>query len=92
MYYALFDSAQVLDLCWRVGASREDGRIAELVEFVLGLRGPYGVWEYTPSPRASRWVTFDLLRSLSRLDDTGDWLSLEPRTPFRPYPKRERRF
>jgi hypothetical protein len=36
-------------------------------------------------------VTFDLLRSLARLDETGDWLSLEPRTPFRAYPQRVRR-
>jgi hypothetical protein len=91
-YFARFDLALVLDLCWRVGASREDARIAELVEFVRQQQGPYGLWEYTPRPQASRWVTFDLLRSLSRLDDTADWLSLEPRTPFRAYAKRVRRY
>jgi len=91
-YYARFDLAQVLDLCWRVGAGRDDQRIAELVEFVHGLQGPYGLWEYALRPQASRWVTFDLLRSLSRLDETTDWFGLEPRTPFRPYPKRERRY
>lgn len=91
-YYAQFDSAQILDLCWRVGASLDDGRVSELVEFVLGIRGPYGLWEYASHPQASRWLTFDILRSLSRLDETGDWLSLEPRTPFRPYPRRERRY
>jgi hypothetical protein len=36
-------------------------------------------------------VTFDLLRSLSRLCEAGDWLSLEPRTPFRAYARREKR-
>ena len=91
-YYARFDLAQVIDLCWRVGASREDQRIAEMVEFVRSSQGPYGLWEYGPRPQASRWVTFDILRSLSRLDDTVDWFSLEPRTPFRPYPERERRY
>jgi hypothetical protein len=91
-YYAKFDVAQILDLCRRVGATREDDRVADLVEFVNQLQGPYGLWEYTPHPRASRWVTFDLLRSLSRIDETVDWISLEPRTPFRPYPKRERRY
>jgi hypothetical protein len=91
-YYARFDLAQVLDLCWRVGANREDQRIAELVQFVRDLQGPYGLWEYAPRPQASRWVTFDLLRSLSQLDERADWFSLEPRTPFQPYPRRERRY
>ena len=91
-YFARFDLALVLDLCWRVGANREDERIAELVEFVRQQQGPYGLWEYTPRPQASRWVTFDLLRSLSRLDETTDWLSLEPRTPFRTYASRARRY
>lgn len=91
-YYARFDVAQILDLCRRVGATREDDRVADLIEFVNQLQGAYGLWKYTPHPRASRWVTFDLLRSLSRVDETVDWISLEPRTPFRPYPRRERRY
>ena len=91
-YYAKFDAAQILDLCWRVRATLDDKRMAELVKFVKRQQGPYGLWEYAPHPQASRWVTFDLLRSLSRIDESSDWLSLEPRTPFRPYPKRERRF
>jgi hypothetical protein len=89
-YYARFDLALVLDLCWRVGANRDDERVAELAAFVQGIQGPYGLWEYGPRPQASRWVTFDLLRSLSRLEGgdgrSTDWLSLEPRTPFQPYP------
>ena len=91
-YYARFDIAFVLDLCWRVGASLEDARIAEAADFVRGLQGPYGLWRYAAHPQASRWVTFDLLRSLSRLDSSTDWLSEEPRTPFRAYPKRPKRF
>ena len=91
-YYARFDLAHVLDLCWRVGAGPNDERISEMMEFVKRLQGPYGLWEYAPHPQASRWITFDLLRSLSRLDETVDWISLEPRTPFQPYPKRERRY
>ena len=90
-YFARFDLALVLDLCWRVGASREDERIAELVKFIRQQQGLYGLWEYTPRPQASRWVTFDLLRSLSRLDETTDWLGLEPCTPFRAYASRARR-
>lgn len=95
-FYARFDLALILDLCWRVGADPEDARIGDMMAFVEGLRGPYGLWEYAPRPQASRWVTFDLLRSLSRLtvgvDRESSWLSLEPRTPFRAYQKKMRRY
>ena len=70
----------------------EDPRVADNIEFVKGLQGPYGLWEYQRYPEVSRWVTFDLLRSLSRLDQETDWFSMEPRTPFQAYPKREKRF
>lgn len=91
-FFAKFDLALILDLCWRVNASIDDSRVAEIVEFIQELQGPYGLWEYIPHPEASRWVTFDLLRSFSRLDSSVDWISLEPRTPFRAYPKKEKRF
>jgi hypothetical protein len=91
-HYARFDLGVILDLCWRVGATLEDARVREAVEFVRGLQGPYGLWEYTARPQASRWVTYDLLRSLSRLDQAGDWLSLEPRTPFQAYGRKQRRY
>jgi hypothetical protein len=85
-FFARFDLALLLDLCWRIGATLEDDRVAELAEYVWNLRGPYGLWEYIPRPQASRWVSFDLYRSLSQLDASGNWLSVEPRTPFQPYP------
>ena len=91
-YFARFDAALFLDLCWRVGGSLEDVRISNLVEFARNEQGPYGLWEYRPRPHASRWITFDVLRSLSNLDESSDWITLEPRTPFQPYPARERRF
>jgi hypothetical protein len=91
-YYARFDLALVLDLCSRVGFSRDDPRVADLVEFVKEQQGPYEMWEYLPRPQVSPWVTFDLLRSLSRFDASGDWVGLEPRTPFRAYTKVTRRF
>jgi hypothetical protein len=90
-YYGRFDLALILDLCRRIGATLEDPRVAELVRFIRGLQGPYGLWDVTP-PQASRWVTFDLLRTLTRLDATGDWVSQEPRTPFQTYPKQPRRY
>ena len=95
-YHARFDLALVLDLCWRVGAPQDDDRVSGLIAFVLGLQGPYGFWDYTAKPQAGRWVTFDLLRSLSRIrapeDGSSNWLSDEPRTPFQPYPARAKRY
>lgn len=90
-YFARFDLALLLDLCGRVGASQEDARVADLAKFVLGLQGEYNLWDYPEQPQVSRWLTFDLMRSLARLE-TGQWSGIEPRTPFRPYPKRQKRF
>lgn len=91
-YFKRYDLAQILDLSWRVGASLEDPRVADNVRFVRELQGPYGLWEYPRHPEISRWVSFDLLRSLSRLDRETDWLSMEPRTPFQAYPKKAKRY
>jgi len=90
-FYGRFDLAQVLDLAWRVGANRSDPRIAEIIAWMEGIQGEYGLWDARP-PQASRWVTFDILRSLSRLDAETDWVTYEPRTPFQTYPKRPRRY
>ena len=86
-YFARFDLSFMLDLCWKIGATLEDQRVAELVKFVTELQSDYGLWEYQPKPQVSRWVTYDLLNSLSKIDETGDWISNEPRTPFQAYPK-----
>lgn len=91
-FFARFDLAMLLDLCWRVGASTEDIRVADLADFLRSMRGPYGLWEYAARPQASRWVTFDLARSMVRLGMNEGWIPSEPRTPFQPYPSRPRRF
>ena len=91
-YYARFDMAQILGLCSRVGVDGEDRRVGDLVDHVKDLQGTYGLWEYTEKPQASRWVTYDLLVSLSGLDAETQWVSVEPRTPFQPYPRRRKRF
>jgi hypothetical protein len=100
-FYARFDLALLLDLAGRIGVTRADERIAGLADFVLGLQGRYGLWEYAPRPQVSRWLTVDLLRSLVRLESsagadepesTAQWVSLEPRTPFQPYPKKHKRY
>jgi hypothetical protein len=90
-YFARFDLALLLDLCGRVGASKEDPRVADLLAFLQTLPSEFGLWSYPERPQISRWLTFDLLRSMARLD-AGDWVGSEPRTPFRAYPKRERRY
>ncbi len=88
-YFARYDLALVLDLCARTGLSKEDARLADLLEFIQGLQGEFGLWEYREQPQVSRWLTFDLLRSISQLEAQSGWIGEEPRTPFRPYPKRD---
>ena len=90
--FARFDLGLIADLCWRVGACRDDDRVEALVEFLESLQGAYGLWEYAAAPQASRWITFDILRSLWRLEKEGDWVGREPRTPFSAYPARRRRY
>ncbi len=90
--FARYDLAQMVDLCWRVGASIKDERIAGIVAYLRSLQGSYGLWEYSARPQVSRWVTFDLLRSLSQIDLDSDWVSLEPSTPFKAYNRKAKRF
>ena len=91
-YYPKLDPAHILNLSWRIGVTSSDQRLSDLIDFILSLRGDYGLWECNLHPQATRWLTFDLLRSLSKIKTSGDWISLEPRTPFKAYPKKEKRF
>jgi hypothetical protein len=91
-YYKRYDVAQILDLSWRIGASLDDPRVSANVKFIRELRGHHGLWEYPRHPEISRWISFDILRSLSRLGSESDWFSMEPRTPFQPYPKKPKRY
>ncbi len=68
-FHARFDVVSVLNLCWRIGASKNDDRVADLISFILKHQGKYGLWEYISYPEATRWITFDILRSLSHLDN-----------------------
>lgn len=68
-YFARFDLALLLDLCGRVGISSDEPRLASLAEFIRAQQGKYGLWETTDWPQAARWLSFDLLRSLSRLGE-----------------------
>lgn len=90
-FYGKFDLAFVLDIASRLGASTDDGRVADLVDFLESKRGPYGLWEHPVHPHLSRWLTLDILSSLRRLE-VGDWVGTDLRADFRAYPKRRRRY
>jgi hypothetical protein len=90
-FYARFDLAFVLELAGRCGAARDDPRVDDLIAFLHGVRGESGLWQHTVYPELSRWLTFDLLLSLRRLE-RGDWIGLAPRTAFRAYPRRRGRY
>ena len=91
-HFARFDLGLMASLCWRLGASLEDERVAGIHQFIVSARGEYGLWDYAEKPQASRWVSFDLQRSVNRLEEGGDWIGTEARTPFQPYPVRKKRF
>ena len=90
-YFARFDTAHIMRLVTRIEASTADRRVKDLVEFIWAQQGDYGLWEY-PKPMASRWVTFEVMRSLRAVLSESDWMNLEPRTPFQPYPSKKKRF
>jgi len=83
-YFARFDLGLLLRLCAQIGASLEDERVAQLVDFIRGQQNSYGLWEFRERPQASRWVTFDVLHALSRIDQAEGWVSLEPPTSYKP--------
>jgi hypothetical protein len=68
-YFARFDLALIVDLCSRVEISKNEPRLADLLEFIQSIRGTYGLWETTEWPQASRWVSFDLYCSLNRIGE-----------------------
>jgi hypothetical protein len=88
-FYARFDLAFVLDLASRAGASQADPRVADLIAFLRGRCGPEGLWQHPSHPELARWLTFDLLLSLRRLQG-GDWAGDGPRLKFTAYPSRNR--
>jgi hypothetical protein len=89
-FYARFDLAFVLELAARAGASMADPRVGDLAAFLLGLRGPAGLWEHPAHPQLTRWLTFDIARSLRQVAG-GDWAGVAPRVAFGARPGRPRR-
>ncbi|MFW9786113.1 MAG: prenyltransferase/squalene oxidase repeat-containing protein [Candidatus Thorarchaeota archaeon] len=91
-YHAKFDLALILDICSKVGANRSDPRVEDLIDWILEQQGQYGLWEYTPHPEVTRWISFDILRTLGKIDDSTDWISTKKRKHFAAYPHKKRRF
>lgn len=91
-HFARFDVGLIAYLCWRLSASQDDQRVGGLVDFIRKKQGEYGLWYYPQIPQATRWVSFDLTRTLLHLEQPGEWTGEEPRTPFRAYPRQTRRF
>jgi hypothetical protein len=83
--YARFDLAFVLELASRIGASRDDPRVGSLVGFLESRRTSAGLWEHPERPELTRWLTFEIMLSLRRLE-AGVWVGGAPRMPFRPTP------
>jgi len=74
-----------------LNASIEDGRVKDLIDFIQHLQGENGLWECKLHPQANRWLTYDLLSSLKKIDNNTDWISHEPSTPFQEYSKKLKR-
>ena len=94
-FHARFDLALLLRLCGRIGVSADDSRLAELTAFIKSLQGSCGLWNYSRYPQVARWLTYDLLQSLTMLENGAgqeNWVSLEPPTPFRAYPRKMNRY
>lgn len=91
-YFGRFDLSLILNLCWRIGATKEDSRVAKIVKYLQEIQSSFGLWEYQPNPQVTRWISFDILRSLLKLDESGDWISTEPRTKYKSYLRKPRRF
>ncbi|WP_432890723.1 hypothetical protein ACQPYH_13360 [Kribbella sp. CA-245084] len=90
-FYATFDLAFLLDLASRCGVSPQDRRIHDLVDYIEGLRGPYGLWQHAVHPQLAGWLTLDLETSLRRLE-SGDWIGNEEPADFTPYQRGRRRY
>ena len=91
-YYPRMDPAHILSLCVKIQASVLDERIKNLIDFLQSLRGEYGLWECKLHPQVNRWLTYDILSSLKKIDKNAEWISYEPSTPFKEYSKKLKRF
>ena len=91
-FHRHFDIVLILNLCAGIGAHIDDPRVESLVKFIKDRQNPHGLWIPPGYPHMAHWVTLDLLLSLRKLDENTGWTTMEPRTPFSPYPTNRKRF
>ncbi|NJO68524.1 MAG: terpene cyclase/mutase family protein [Bacteroidetes bacterium] len=91
-FFANHDLALVADLIWKIGGGMQDKRITRLVEFIKKTQGPLGLWEYSPSPLVTHWLTFSLQKSLARIQYNEEWVGMTPDVAFQQYKKTKKRY
>lgn len=91
-YFAKYDPLLTLQLCSRIGASKSDQRVQNVIELLLSSCNSSGLFEYKQKPHFSKWVTYEILTTIDRIPETSDWQSNEPSTPFQAYPKARKRY
>lgn len=77
-----FDLGLIMYLCAKAKVSKTDSRLQDIIAFLNSIRLPNGLWEYNKSISASRYLTYDLLKSMMQLDENSSWFSIEPETSF----------
>ena len=91
-YYAKLDHLLTLNLSWRIGVSEDDRQLQNLVNFIKKSVNQFGLLKYLPNPLATRWITYDLKKSLQNLRIEEDWEAHDFKIPFQRYSKAPRRF
>ncbi|MFW9930224.1 MAG: hypothetical protein ACFFD1_12590 [Candidatus Thorarchaeota archaeon] len=91
-YFAKLDQALTLDLCWRIGVSSDDKRLKNILSFIENEMNEFNLIQYFSKPQATRWINFDILRSITNLKMIKEWVSKEPTTPFTRYFRVKKRF
>jgi hypothetical protein len=92
-YYAKIDHLLTLDLSWRIGVSKDDKKLKNIISFLMESVNKFGLLLYLPNHEASRWITFDLKRSIKNLsEEDSNWISEDFEIPFQKYSKINRRF
>jgi hypothetical protein len=91
-FFARSDPGSLLEISLKAGVSRSEPRVEKLIGFVYAERTGSGLWRYQKMPQVSRWVTYQLLKTLKIFTDDGDLYGDEPPTPFTNYPRRLRRW
>jgi len=91
-YFAKYDPLLTLQLCSRIGADKNDQRVKNIIELLLSSCNNSGLFEYRQKPHFSKWLSYEILRTIESIADSSEWQSNEPSTPFQAYPKSNKRF